>query len=192
MLLVPALAALAGLLQGSFGSGVAELWRRLGWFSLLVLPLIMAAQLISSPLLEEYGWRGFWQGRLQHRWPAWLAAVVVGLPWGVHHVPIALAMGVDLGTTMAGAVVASVLSAWLLNAGNGSMVGPMLLHASLNVAIGVIAPDTWWLIGLMLAAALLVALVVGPRGFGGHPAVIIAPALARNDDTDPRNGPEAA
>lgn len=90
--LVPALAGVAGWAHGSFGAGMQDLWGRLGWATLLVLPLFGAAQLASSPLLEEYGWRGFWQARLQHRLPAWAASLLVGVLWGVHHLPIAVAV----------------------------------------------------------------------------------------------------
>ncbi|CAL8978565.1 hypothetical protein PROP_02514 [Propionicimonas sp. T2.31MG-18] len=109
--LMPTLAVLAGLGHGSFGAGLSDLWSRLGWVTLLLLPLIGIAQLATSPLLEEYGWRGFWQQRLQDRLPAWGASVLVGLLWGLHHVPVALAVGADPWRAVVGAVGPSVLAA---------------------------------------------------------------------------------
>jgi membrane protease YdiL (CAAX protease family) len=174
--MVPVLAALAGLGHGSFGPGLLDLWGRLGWVALLVLPLIGVAQLASSPLLEEYGWRGFWQARLQHHLPAWAAALLVGLLWGAHHVPVALAVGADPWRAVVGAIGPSVLAAWLLNSGRGSMVGPMLLHASLNLAMAVIAPDSWWFPVLTLVTAVAVVAVSGPRELGGRPRISLPPA----------------
>lgn len=176
ILLVPLLAVLAGIGHGSFGAGWIDLWSRIGWFTLVTLPLIGAAQLASSPLLEEYGWRGFWQPRLQHRLPAWAAALLVGVLWGLHHVPIALAVGADPWRSVVGAVGPSVLAAWLLNAGRGSMVGPMLLHAGLNLSMAVIAPDSWWFPLLTLTAAAAVAALGGPRDLGRQPRVVVSPS----------------
>lgn len=175
--LLPMLGVVAGVVNRSFGAGLVDLWDRMGVFALAVLPLIGAAQLASSPLLEEYGWRGFWQSRLQHRLPAWAAALLVGLLWGIHHVPISLAVGADPWRTVAGAVGPSVLAAWLLNSGR-SMVGPMLLHAGLNLSMAVIAPDSWWFPLLTLAAATVVLVLSGPRELGGHPRVSLAPAIS--------------
>lgn len=177
--LVPSLAVAAGLVRGSFGDGVAQMWGQIGWFTLLALVPIGAMQLISSPLLEEYGWRGFWQPRLQHRWAALPASVLVGVLWGVHHLPIALAVGADPWTTVVGAVGPSVLAAWLLNAGRGSMVGPMLLHAGLNLAMDMLAPAGWAFPVAMLVAAAVVAVVAGPVQLGGRPRVSLAPTPAR-------------
>lgn len=178
VMVIPGLAAGAGVLQGSFGFGMQDLWGLLGWGSLLTLPLIGAAQLASSPLLEEYGWRGFWQARLQHRWPALPAALLVGVLWGVHHLPVALAVGADPWRTVVGAIGPSVLAAWLLNTGRGSMVGPMLLHAGLNVAMSVIAPDSWWFPMATLAGAGVVAVVAGPANLGRRPRVSLPPACS--------------
>lgn len=101
----------AGLAHGSFGQGLTDLYERLGWFTLVALLFLGVAQLLGSPLLEEYGWRGFWQARLQHRLPALPAALLVGLVWGIHHVPVALAAGVDPWRAGIGAIGPSVLAA---------------------------------------------------------------------------------
>ena len=173
--LVPALAGLAGVLNGSFGAGLNDLWAHLGWATLPLLPLIGVAQLASSPLLEEYGWRGFWQTRLQHQWSALPSALLVGLLWGAHHLPIALAVGADPWRTVVGAVGPSVLAAWLLNTSGGSMAGPMALHAGLNLAMAVIAPDTWWFPATTLAAAAIIAALAGRTNLAHGPRVHLPP-----------------
>lgn len=193
VLLVPALAGVAALLSGGPGAGLADLWANLGWGVVVALPLVALAQLASSPLLEEYGWRGFWQPRLQHHLPALPAALLVGVLWGLHHVPVALAVGLDPARAVVGAVGPSVLAAWLLNTGRGSMVGPMLLHTGLNLGMAVVAPDTWWFPVVTLGAALLVALGSGWRHLGG-PGVSEGPvaAGAGDDAQHPERGGEGA
>lgn len=179
--LVPTLAVLAGLGHGSFGPVLVSTWARLGWAALLVLPLMGVIQLASSPLLEEYGWRGFWQVRLQHRLPAWASALIVGVLWGLHHLPVVLAVGADPWRTVVGTIGPSVLAAWLLNTSGGSMVGPMLLHAGLNLATLVIAPDSWWFPLLMLVTALGVVVLFGPRELARQPRVSLPPVSGRRD-----------
>lgn len=178
--LVPAAALAAAGLAGSFGSGMQDLWARLGWASVLVLPPLMAVQLLSSPLLEEYGWRGFWQARLQHRLPALPAALLVGVLWGLHHVPLAIAVGADPVVTVVGALGPSVLAAWLLNSGRGSMVGPMLLHAGLNLSTAVLAPDSWWFPAATFSAAAVIAVVAGYRDLAHRPRVALRPVPRRS------------
>lgn len=121
VMLIPLLAVGAALAHGSYGPGLLDMWGRLGWFTLLLLPLILVVQLASSSLL---------------------------------------------------------------NSSRGSMVGPMLLHAGLNLSMAVIAPDTWWLAVLTLAAAAIVAVIVGPTDLGGCPRVTLPPV-----DEPPRRDP---
>lgn len=112
--------------------------------------------------------------------------MLVGLLWGAHHLPVVLAVGGDPWRSVVGTVGPSILAAWLLNSGRGSMVGPMVLHAGLNLSMAVIAPDTWWFAALTLGAAAVIAVIVGPRDLGGHPRVTLPPA-----DELPRRDPVA-
>lgn len=86
-----------------------------------------------------------------------------------------MAVGADPWRTVVGAVGPSVLAAWLLNSGRGSMVGPMLLHAGLNLSMSVIAPDSWWFPVLTLAAAAVVIAIFGPSELARSPRVALPP-----------------
>lgn len=52
-------------------------------------PLVaFAYTMISGPLSEEFGWRGFAQPRLRIRLGRFRTALVLGLCWGVWHLPL--------------------------------------------------------------------------------------------------------
>lgn len=66
------------------------------WYVPALIVLFIAVSLIGMPLSglaavfgEEYGWRGFMQGRLNSLGRV-SSALIVGLVWGVWHVPIIL------------------------------------------------------------------------------------------------------
>jgi len=57
------------------------------------LPMGMAAPIflimfLTQALPEEYGWRGFAIDRLQSRWNALTASLVLGFLWGLWHLPL--------------------------------------------------------------------------------------------------------
>ncbi len=55
--------------------------------------LIAVLQQIVLPIFimgEEIGWRGFLQNRLLENYGPWTAIVILGIVWGIWHVPVAL------------------------------------------------------------------------------------------------------
>jgi membrane protease YdiL (CAAX protease family) len=49
---------------------------------------VLAYTLVSGPLAEEFGWRGFVQPRLRLRYGRVRTAVVLAIAWGLWHVPL--------------------------------------------------------------------------------------------------------
>lgn len=45
------------------------------------------------PVVEEVGLRGYWFDRLQARWSALVASLILGLTWATWHVPLTLMTG---------------------------------------------------------------------------------------------------
>jgi membrane protease YdiL (CAAX protease family) len=86
---------------------------------------------------EEFGWRGYLQPRLESCGPV-ASLVLVGLIWGVWHVPIILQGHNYPGYPLAGSlmmivftVLLSILFGWLYRR-SGSILAPTLAHASVN------------------------------------------------------------
>jgi membrane protease YdiL (CAAX protease family) len=129
------------------------------WAAFEVSPTTILIGIVIGTFLgggqEEFGWRGFAQPELQARYGALRAAVVVGVFWGLWHLPQFLPGGfrADWPPSMVaayfvGIVGFSVLLAWVFNGSGGSAWLAMLMHGADNatqgripVDIGVVAPD---------------------------------------------------
>ena len=55
------------------------------WFPAAVLGLSLGAALITGPLAEEFGWRGYLQHRILHHLAPFWTALVVGAVWWMWH-----------------------------------------------------------------------------------------------------------
>jgi len=129
--------------------------------------------LFLAGALEEFGWRGFAQRRLQKRSDALVGAILVGLAFGVWHTPWLLLGGAGYGDGGVGAlavltffgVLMSIIRAWLFNASHGTLPVVMLTHATVNTGsifepVGPLPnglPRTQ--LGLFVWIALVIALV---------------------------------
>ncbi len=101
--------------------------------------------LLLAGALEEFGWRGFLQPRLQTQRSALTAAVVVGVVWGLWHMPLVLsgrtpfyAPG-DWVEIMLACLVFSIPMAWLYNSTRGGLGFVMVFHAMINATPIVVA-----------------------------------------------------
>ncbi|NLV06209.1 CPBP family intramembrane metalloprotease [Haloarcula rubripromontorii] len=129
------------------------------WSAFEISPTTIVFGIVIGTLLgggqEEFGWRGFTQPELQERYGAFRAAVVVGVFWGLWHLPQFLPGGfrADWGPLMVGSyfvgiVGFSVLLAWVFNGSGGSAWLAMVMHGADNATQGrlpidlsVVAPD---------------------------------------------------
>jgi uncharacterized protein len=122
---------------------------------------------LGGPLEEELGWRGFALPRLQMGRSAFRASVLLGLVWGVWHMPLYLVPGTGQQETSAStglvfAIVAfvvwtiglSILFTWLFNQTQGSLIVVILFHAAVN--LGAFVPAA---VGSAGAASFLYAIV---------------------------------
>lgn len=101
----------------------------------------------TGPISEEFGWRGYALPRLQVDRTALRSAVGVGLLWGFWHTGPdfwRLLFEGDLRAFLyplaitAGTIPLSILFAWMFNQTGGSLLPPMLFHASFNSTVYVL------------------------------------------------------
>lgn len=110
----------------------------------LVVPLIQ--YLVSFFLvlflaggLEEFGWRGFAQVRLQERYSALVIAAIVGILWTSWHLPLYLLYDLAaydataLHTVYVVTICWSIILAWMYNSTNGGLLVVMIAHAAGNL-----------------------------------------------------------
>jgi len=91
--------------------------------------------LVLGPLSEEIGWRGYALGRLQTRWNALTSSLIVGLVWGLWHLPLFMMVGTsqhEMGVPFIGflikMVASSILYTCLYNNTKQSLWSAILLH----------------------------------------------------------------
>jgi membrane protease YdiL (CAAX protease family) len=104
--------------------------------------------ILTGPVSEEFGWRGYALPRLQSRRKVFRAAVIVGLLWGFWHTGTdfwrmvfagdARALFFPLTMTM-GTIPLSVMLAWMFNRAGGSLLPGMMFHASFNSTLYVLS-----------------------------------------------------
>ena len=138
------------------------------WYALLLLPLVVAvaavtllgwrvapeasvvgAAIAAVPVfvvmavvgggLEEIGWRGYAQPRLQARIGQLPAAVAIGLIWALWHLPLYAMVGTSQSESSPGwftlqAVAMSIILAWMYNGTGASILLLVLFHAAVNTS----------------------------------------------------------
>jgi uncharacterized protein len=136
----PILLILAAAIAGRFGgihnsSLLAQRWPQL---VTLYLPIV-ALSIVGGPLGEEPGWRGLALPRLQQRYGALSATLILGVLWGLWHLPLFLVKGIDgpftlpgFGLFLLGVITFTIFLTWVFNNTGGSLLIAIVLHATFN------------------------------------------------------------
>jgi len=142
----------------------------------LVVPAFLYV-LFTSVVGEEIGWRGYALPRLQDRTNALSASLVLGVVWGLWHLPLFWMAGnfhqaIPLSLFLLQITGFSVLYTWMNNNTRGSLLIPHLFHAASNTTLGVlpILPSAtggatrplWLAVGILWGVAAAVVAIYGP------------------------------
>jgi len=168
-LVIPTIALIAIGLRSLFGGPDLEFWRS------SLFPKIAFLVLIS--LGEEFGFRGYALPRLQVRFNALQASLVLGLLWGFWHFPGFLAgTGVPLDMPfyvfMLWVIPATIMITWVYN-NTRSLVTAIAMHTAANFSFSFfpLIPEmtgtgelaTFWVfLGVLWAVTIAVVIVFGP------------------------------
>jgi membrane protease YdiL (CAAX protease family) len=128
--------------------------------------------LILVGLGEEPGWRGFALPQLQTKHSPIVASLILAPIWALWHLPL---IGNEFPLPIVMPFILSVFGGtfaltWLFNRTNGSVLLPMLFHATINsVGAGLIFPlfsgsaliTLWWIYGFVWLIAGFSALFFG-------------------------------
>jgi CAAX protease family protein len=152
-------------------------------------PAIAAYILFTGPLSEEFGWRGYAQPRLRRRLSPGATALVLGLAWGMWHLPLFLLRGTaqsQLGLFGWQALLFFVAfvplsyTIWTVSERlRGGVAGAVAVHAASNGANGLFLPDSAAAVAIETAATAAIAAVLYLLQRGGigvaNPAATHAP-----------------
>ncbi|ASJ08176.1 hypothetical protein A3L11_02620 [Thermococcus siculi] len=105
----------------------------------MIIPLFISSVLMN--VWEEIGWRDFALPRLQARYSALASSLIVGVLWGLWHLPLLLMKGYPMASYppvpfFVGIIAASVLYTWIFNGTGGSLLLVTLFHAAGNATAG--------------------------------------------------------
>ncbi len=105
--------------------------------------------LLAGAIGEEFGWRGFALPRLQSRFGALWACIIIGTIWATWHLwPIitpgglASATPADVAQTYIRLISTAIIYGWIYNSTNGSLFLVMVAHTGHNIAIDLIQIPT--------------------------------------------------
>jgi len=129
-------------------------------FIFIAISVIISA--IPGAFMEELGWRGFALPRLQNKNNAMVASVILGLIWGIWHIPSMIFFGETAALNIIWSVVnfipVTILFTWLYNNTQGSLLLVTLFHASTqysNNFLGVIPSETANIVIWVVAVVIL-------------------------------------
>ncbi|MEA2046534.1 MAG: CPBP family intramembrane glutamic endopeptidase [Euryarchaeota archaeon] len=144
---------------------------------ILSMFLVFLYVLFFSVLGEEIGWRGYALPELQANHSALTASLIIGVIWGLWHVPLWWMRGnlhqdIPLTLFMLQIIALSIIFTWMYNNTRGSLLIVHLFHAAVNTTVGVllILPmDTnsdlgplWLAVGLFWAFTIAIVAIFGP------------------------------
>ena len=110
------------------------------WLQLVILYLpFVAVSILGGPLGEEPGWRGFALPRLQQHFGAVSGSLLLGVLWGLWHLPLFLVVGADgpfstqeFVLFIMGTMIFTICFTWIYNNVGGSLLLMILLHSVVN------------------------------------------------------------
>ncbi|MFI6480977.1 lysostaphin resistance A-like protein [Nonomuraea sp. NPDC050663] len=160
--------AIALVIDAVFAAGGGQTPER--W---LLLPgIAILGPLLTNPLGEEFGWRGYGGPLLQRRITPLAAAVVIGLLWTVWHLwPVLNPEGhvgpVDVVQSVVRLVATSVVYAWLYNRTGLPVV--LVAHLGHNLSIEMMPPEVIGSdLGQLTLAAVYLLLAVAVVVYAGR------------------------
>lgn len=169
----------------AFAIMVIELGRRLLdlWYAqapslqaLATVGMMFVLYMVFS--MEEVAWRGFAQPRLQRRYGALQACLILWMPWTFLHLPYFFTKGSMLQQIgfipfAANTLALTIIFAWLFNNTRGSVLLCSMLHASINAWSTLLPPTpiasaTYLGFAFTAAAALLIVAYCGAARLSHH------------------------
>lgn len=126
--------------------------------------LLMYYILVTGPLCEELGWRGFALPRLLQRFSPFNASLILGVIWGVWHLPSFFVGGMEQNSMsiplfLLNALFLSIFVTWVFRHTGGSALSAVLVHFSVNFCATIIGVTLPALAVVLLAASILILML---------------------------------
>ncbi|MFI4937931.1 MAG: CPBP family intramembrane glutamic endopeptidase [Candidatus Berkiellales bacterium] len=133
-LLIPAISVLAAEISGYWD--IYSITNKLPSSFLAILIMLLV------PTIEELGWRGYVQDRLQEKYNALTSSLILGTLWGFWHLPVFFLQGSSLSVMsfasftfwlyMINLIALSICFTWIYNNSARSTLSAILFHITLE------------------------------------------------------------
>ena len=144
----------------------------------LMLVSIVLAGILTGPLSEELGWRGFALDQLQNRWSPLVASLILAPVWWAWHLPLFFMRGttqykwgvgsLDFWLFFAAILPLTLLLTWAYNQNRHSVLLTVFMHFMYNFSLGMVYPLSQtaniYHIGGMYVAAIAVLISTARQG----------------------------
>ena len=120
---------------------------------------------VGGALGEEFGWRGYALPKLQKRFSPLIATLILGLIWGVWHLPLFFISGtvqsfIPFWEFIVQTILLTLVYTWVFNHTKGNLFLMILLHAVGNTASAIFpfwqtGNGRWIGFGILLIAILI-------------------------------------
>ena len=170
LLLMPAIVGVSLLLAVLTGDPVPEM-------TVLSQPWVIAIAFfyilfLGGPLEEEFGWRGYALDRLQARYSALVSSVILGVVWGLWHLPLffmprqEMYYNVPIWGFVLGTTLFSIIITWVYNNTGRSILAVMLIHTTYNLSqfLFPIGDTTWGGLYSLVLNVIVVAVILAAWG----------------------------
>jgi hypothetical protein len=160
----PLTAVIAGEIAGAF-TGVPV---KIQNWAHLYLSLLPALVVDPGPLGEELGWRGFALPRMLERWSPLRASLILGLIWGLWHLPAFFIFGLAqnrmaLPVFLLATISVSVIDTWIFLRTNGNLLLPILVHLMTNTTFKTLGVSFGVSVATGIVCAAIIVLAGGLR-----------------------------
>jgi uncharacterized protein len=125
---------------------------------------ILLNLLYTGPLCEELGWRGYALPRLLRQFNPLVASLILGLFWGVWHLPSfyissLVQSSLSLPAFLFFGLFTCILMTWIFHHTGGSVLAAVLFHYAVNFSLSIIgAPLAAFGLALMVLAVMVIVL----------------------------------
>jgi uncharacterized protein len=135
LLLCPVLAAIATYVYAREGGPPWAVAVPLGSMPTLFLLLFF----LGGSFQEEFGW-AYAIDRMQNKWPALRASIILGIVWAFWHLPLFFIPGLSqfympFWSFLLLTVALRVIGVWIYNAADRSILATLLFHTSMNFSL---------------------------------------------------------
>lgn len=109
---------------------------------LAVVPVFAFIFFLQGPVPEEFGWRGYLLDRVQARYTALTASLLIGAVWAVWHLPLFVIgyLPFPFWSYLLSVAALSILFTWIYNNTNNNLLTALLFHTMFNLSIQLFPP----------------------------------------------------